>query len=208
MGMMVLNAKGAADHTFLYGVRSIHVLCPGDCPNQVSELIHHRPLATRCRERVCNGYDYDVHFLPPRASAYIALLELMHHLCLVLTYDASSRESWDEVVATCKRMHICCDDGVLPLPAMIAAMGKGPVSHEEAGSLASQWGCLFVKLSPVTGPGVSDAIGLLVKIADSARDQCPTHQDNFRSDLEDPQRVAYEKRNRKRSEAIQGLFAE
>jgi hypothetical protein len=138
--------------------------------------------------------------------SYIALLELMHHLCLVLTYDASSRESWDEVVATCEKMHSRCDNGVLSLPTMIAAMGEGPVLHEEAGTLASQWGCLFVKLSPVTGRGVSDAIGSLVEIADSTRDQCPTGQENFRS--EDPRKVAYQKRNRKRSEAIQALFAE
>jgi hypothetical protein len=150
---------------------------------------------------------YDTRYLCYDYQSSTAWLDLIQHICLVLTYDASSRGSCDEVVATCERMHSRCDDGGLPLPTMIAAMGEGSVSHEEARALASQWGCLFVTLSPVTGRGVCDAIGSLVVIAHGARDQYPTdHHDRFGS--EDARSVAYRESIHKRSKAIQALFAE
>lgn len=74
----------------------------------------------------------------------------MQHVCLVFAYDASSRESWDEMVAACERMRSRCEDGVLPfLTTMIAVIGEGEalVSHAEAKAFATQRDCRFVVLA-------------------------------------------------------------
>jgi hypothetical protein len=122
----------------------------------------------------------------------------MQHVCLVFTYNASSRESWDEVVAACERMRNRCKDGVLPfLATMIAAMcegegeGEAAVSHAEAEAFATQRDCRFVKLSPTTG---RDAVGSLVELAHGARDQYTMGQ------------AGYTQRY-KRAKAIQALFS-
>jgi hypothetical protein len=109
----------------------------------------------------------------------------MQHVCLILTYDASSRESWDEMLAACERLRSRCEeDGVLPFSAtMIAAMDEGEgegepaVSHAEAEAFATQRDCLFAKVSPTTGRGICDAVGSLVELAHGARDQYPMDQE-------------------------------
>jgi hypothetical protein len=125
----------------------------------------------------------------------------MQHVCLVLTYDASSRESWDEMVAACERIRSRCEDGALPfLATMIAAMGEGegegeaPVSPAEAEAFATQRSCLFIKVSPATGRGICDAVGSLVELAHGARDQYTMDQEGH------AQRY-------KRAEAFVALFA-
>jgi hypothetical protein len=123
----------------------------------------------------------------------------MQHVCHVFTYDASSRESWDEMVAACERTRSRCEDGVLPfLATMIAAMGEGeggaPGSQAEAEAFATQRGCFFVKVSPSTGRGICDAVGSLVELAHGARDQYTMDQEGY------TQRY-------KRAEAFQALFA-
>ena len=131
----------------------------------------------------------------------------MQHVCLVFTYDASLRESWDEMVAAYKRMRSRCEDGVLPfLATLIVAMVQGPVSHEEAEAFASQQGSRFFACSPVTGDGVCNAVGSLVELAHASRGLLVTDADGFRSD--DPGSTAYQTRVHKRAEAIQALFAE
>jgi hypothetical protein len=125
----------------------------------------------------------------------------MQHVCLVFTYDASSSESWDEIVAACERMRSRCEDGTLPFHAtMIAAMGEGEgegeaaVSHAEAEAFATQRDCRFVKFSPTTRRGTCDAVGSLVKLAHGARDQYAIDQ------------AGYTQRY-KRAKAFQPLFS-
>jgi hypothetical protein len=158
----------------------------------------------------CDGYCYEVSFDPAELCGFgLAYLSgcLPHHFCLVFTYDASSRESWDETVAAYENIRSRCENGVLPfVGTMIAAMGDGPVSHEEAETFASERDCLFAKYSPVTGRGICDAVGSLVEQAHRARHQYATDPNDFRSG--GPQSAAYYNRTQKRAEAIHALFAE
>jgi hypothetical protein len=89
-----------------------------------------------------------------------------------------------------------CGDGALPFVAtMIAAMGEGEalMSYAEAEAFATQRDCLFVKLSPINGRGICDAVGSLVELVHSARDRYATDQEGH------TQRY-------KRGEALQALF--
>ncbi|KAL4758668.1 uncharacterized protein BDW70DRAFT_90946 [Aspergillus foveolatus] len=67
-------------------------------------------------------FRYDVRFVFVTDStgtwaAYSALLTIMQHVCLVLAYDTSSRESWDKLVAVCEGMRSRSKGGVLsPYP--------------------------------------------------------------------------------------------
>jgi hypothetical protein len=128
----------------------------------------------------------------------------MQHVCLVFTYDTSSRESWDETVAACQGMRSRCEKaGVRPfLATMIAAMREGEgqaqgeeaVSHAEAEAFAAtQRDCRFVGFSPATGRGICDAVGSLVERAHGARDQYAMDQGGY------AQRY-------KRAQAFQALF--
>jgi hypothetical protein len=135
------------------------------------------------------------------------MLSIQQHVCLVFTYDASSRESWNELVAIYERMRSRFEDGILPfVGTLIAAMGEGAVSHEEAEVFASQRGCSFVKVSPVTGKGVCGAVGSLVERAHAHRDQHLTQMDSSRS--EHPGADAYRDMRHKRAKEIGALFAE
>jgi hypothetical protein len=151
---------------------------------------------------VCDGHVYNVRFTPvPSATGpwapNLALLTIMQHVCLVLTYDASSSsgtsESWEELVAGCERLRGRREDAVLaPYPftaVMIVAIGGGSdghargegdapmVSAAEAEAFANQRGGLFVHVSPKTGRGVCDAIGALVQRAHGARGEYRMGQD-------------------------------
>jgi hypothetical protein len=120
----------------------------------------------------------------------------MQHICLVFTYDASSRDSWDEVVAAYERIRNRYKDGVLPfLTIMIAAIdeGEASVSHAEAEAFATQRDYLFIKFSPTTGRGICDAVGLVVGLAYGARDQYTMDKKGY------AQRY-------KRGETLQALF--
>ncbi|KAK4038546.1 hypothetical protein C8A01DRAFT_37526 [Parachaetomium inaequale] len=192
----VVNAKGGTNYQRLYWLL-------GREKEQGYEFDGYDEYDTRY---LCDGYDYEVNFHPPSASYGTAYLCFMQHVCLVFTYDASSRESWDETVAAYERMRSQCEDGVLPfVGTMIAAMGEGPVSYEEAEAFANQRGSLFVKFSPVTGQGLGNAVGSLVEQAHAVRDQQTADTDGLRS--EEPGSTASRKLL-KRAEAIQALFAE
>ncbi|KAF4157640.1 hypothetical protein CNMCM6069_005414 [Aspergillus lentulus] len=173
MSIIVANAKGAADSMGLYRLLL-----------REKGYGEYDPTDDYTTDYFCDGYLYNISFTSPRdlwwgGTAYLCLLQ---HLCLIFTYDASSRESWDEMVASCERWRSRCEeDGVLPFSAtMIAAMGEGEgepaVSHAEAEAFATQRDCLFVKVSPTTGRGICDAVGSLVELAHGARDQYPIDQ--------------------------------
>ncbi len=90
------------------------------------------------------------------------------------------------MVATYEKMHSRCEDGVLPfLMTMIAAIGEGegesecPMSHAEAEAFAAQRGCLFIKVSLVTGRGICNAVCSLVELAHGARDQYTMDQEGY-----------------------------
>ncbi|KAG2012662.1 hypothetical protein GB937_007011 [Aspergillus fischeri] len=209
MSIIVVNAKGAADSLHLYRVRTQRNMLPSTPP---AKLTPHGSLTTPEREALrrvrptddfttdyfCDGYLYNICFIPSsnlgQCSAYLCL---MKHFCLIFTYDASSRESWNEMVTACERMRSRCEeDRILPfLATMIAAMGEGEatVSHAEAKAFATQRDCLFVKVSPATGRGICDAVSSLVELAHGARDQYAMDQEGY------TQRY-------KRAEALQALF--
>ncbi|KAJ6081455.1 hypothetical protein N7499_006329 [Penicillium canescens] len=118
----------------------------------------------------CDNDIYNVCFIPPSTSS--AYYCLMQHICLILTYNASSRDSWDEVVAACERIRNRCKDAVLPfLTIMIAAIDEGEtsVSHAEAEAFATQRDYLFIKFSPTTGRGICDTVGLKDMIPTAAK---------------------------------------
>ncbi|GAQ09507.1 hypothetical protein ALT_6828 [Aspergillus lentulus] len=173
MCIIVANAKGTADSMGLYRLLL-----------REKGYGEYDPTDDYTTDYFCDGYLYNISFTSPRdlwwgGTAYLCLLQ---HLCLIFTYDASSRESWDEMVASCERWRSRCEeDGALPFSAtMIAAMGEGEgepaVSHAEAEAFATQRDCLFVKVSPTTGRGICDAVGSLVELAHGARDQYPIDQ--------------------------------
>ncbi|GIJ86660.1 hypothetical protein Asppvi_005552 [Aspergillus pseudoviridinutans] len=190
MTIIVVNAKGAADCSKFYHLLQRETgwgfLDPTDDGNT---------------DYLCDGYTYNVCFSPPPSDSrpMSALLCLFQHIGLIFTYDASSRESWDEMVTAYERMRSRCKDRALPfLATMIAAMdegeGEAAVSHAEAEAFATQRNCRFVKFSPRTGRGTCDAVGSLVELAHGARDQYTKGQAG------DAQRY-------KRANAIEALFS-
>ncbi|GFG26049.1 conserved hypothetical protein [Aspergillus udagawae] len=190
MCIIVVNAKGAADYLKFYTLLQIEkdygYLDPTDDFNI---------------DYLCDGYKYNVCFTPPPSDSgsTLAYLCLFQHIPLIFTYDASSRESWDEIVTAYERMRSRCKDRDFPfLATMIAAMdegeGEAAVSHAEAEAFATQRDCRFVQFSPRTGRGTCDAVGSLVELAHGARDQCTKDQAG------DTQRY-------KRTKAIEALFS-
>ncbi|CAG8909507.1 unnamed protein product [Penicillium egyptiacum] len=182
ISIIVANAKGAPDSSYLYSREKAY----GEFD----------PTGDFETDYLCDSHVYNVRFIPPNVLGLgLAYLCLMQHVCLVFAYDASSRESWDEMVAACERMRSRCEDGVLPfLATMIAAMGEGeaPVSHAEAEAFATQRDCRFVKFSPATARGICDAVSSLVELAHGARDKYAMDQEGY------TQRY-------KRAEALQAL---
>ncbi|KAL4938738.1 hypothetical protein BDV06DRAFT_231552 [Aspergillus oleicola] len=180
--IMVANAKGAADYLRLYRLLQRET-------DYGSEF---DPTGDYETDYLCDGYNYNVRFVSvpdPTGpwAARLAILTIMQHVCLVLTYDASSRESWDVLVAVCEGMRSRSESGVLsPYPflaTVIVAMGEGEgeegpmsVSQGEAEAFAIQRNCLFVEVSRRTGRGVCDAVGSLVERAHGARGQYPMDQ--------------------------------
>ncbi|KAF4213544.1 hypothetical protein CNMCM5878_010328 [Aspergillus fumigatiaffinis] len=192
MSIIVANAKGAADSMRLYRLLL-----------REKGYWEFDPTDDFTTDYFCDGYVYTISFKSPRdlwwgGTAYLCL---MQHVCLILTYDASSRESWDEMVAACERLRSRCEeDGVLPFSAtMIAAMDEGEgegeptVSQAETEAFATQRDCLFAKVSPTTGRGICDAVGSLVELAHGARDQYPMDQEGHTKRLN-------------RAEGLQALF--
>ncbi|KAL4816731.1 hypothetical protein BDW67DRAFT_175341 [Aspergillus spinulosporus] len=183
--VMVASAKGAADYLRLYRLLQRET-------NYGSEF---DPTDDFDTDYLCDGYIYNVRFISAQGpngswATCPALLTIMQHVCLVLTYDALSRESWDELVAVCEGLRSRSETGVLsPYPflgTMIVAMGEGEgegeegpmsVSQEEAEAFATQQNCLFVRVSSRSGRGICDAVGSLVERAYSARGQYSTDQE-------------------------------
>ncbi|KAF7182916.1 hypothetical protein CNMCM7691_002660 [Aspergillus felis] len=191
MTIMIVNAKGAADYLELYNLltRETGYGCEFD-PTDDWDTDYH-----------CDGYIYNVCFISPPSDSRpkSPWLCLFQHIGLIFTYDASSRESWDEMVTAYERMRSRCKDRALPfLATMIAAMdegeGEAAVSHAEAEAFATQRDCRFVKFSPRTGRGICDAVGSLVELAHGARDQYAMDQ------------AGYTQRY-KRANAIDALFS-
>ncbi|KAL4736833.1 hypothetical protein BDV11DRAFT_210964, partial [Aspergillus similis] len=192
VSIIVANAKGATNSVDLYRLLQ-------------REKGHGEfdPTGDFETDYLCDGCVYNVRFVSPPSDpgSSLADLCLMQHVCLVFTYDASSSESWDEIVAACERIRSRCEDGALPfLATMIAAMAEGEgegeaaVSHAEAEAFETQRDCRFVEFSPATGRGTCDAVGSLVGLAHGARDQYTTDQ------------AGYTQRY-KRAKAFQALFS-
>ncbi|KAL3476672.1 hypothetical protein BJX99DRAFT_258220 [Aspergillus californicus] len=180
MEIIVVNAKGAADYSRID-----------------DEYNYLDPTCTLGTDYLCDGYIYHVYFGGLHSASYKALCDQMQNICLMFTYNDSSRDSWDETVATCERLHRCFQNAVIPfLPTMIA-MGEGEgettVPQEEAEAFAKQHDYLFVKFTPRTGRGVRDAVALLVETVHGAPDQYT--MDEKGSD-----------KRRKRTAALQALF--
>ncbi|PKX92849.1 uncharacterized protein P174DRAFT_504931 [Aspergillus novofumigatus IBT 16806] len=201
--IMVANAKGAADYLRLYRLLQRET----DYGSEFDPTT-----GGYDTDYLCDGYMYNVCFdsVPDPTglwAAKSALLTIMQHVCLVLTYDASSRESWDELAAVCEGMRSRSEDGVLsPYPflaTVIVTMGEGEGEGEEcpmsvlqgeAETFATQRNYLFVKVSRRTGRGVCDAVGSLVERAHGARGQYAMDQEG------EPQRY-------KRAQVLKALFS-
>ncbi|KAK4864629.1 hypothetical protein LT330_009624 [Penicillium expansum] len=185
ISIIVANAKGAADSSYLYSLLQREKAYGEFDPTDDFET-----------DYLCDSHIYNVRFIPPNVLGLsLAYLCLMQHVCIVFSYDASSRESWGEMVAACEGMRSRCEDGVSPfLATMIAAMdeGEAPVSHVEAKAFATQRDFRFVKFSPATGRGICNAVSSLVELAHGARDKYAMDQEGY------TQRY-------KRAEALQAL---
>jgi hypothetical protein len=99
------------------------------------------------------------------------------HFNLFFNYDASSTKSWDEMVASYEYTSSRCEDGIIPLPTIVAAMGEGSVSHEEAERFAQHRSCRFFQYSPVTGHGLCKAFAAIVEHAHGTRLRYATDPD-------------------------------
>ena len=86
-----------------------------------------------------------MHLVSASDMRWLAELALDHsnHFSLILTYDASSMESWDEMVASYEDFRSRNEDKVIPFPVIVAAMGQGAVSPEEAEKFVRDRSCLF-----------------------------------------------------------------
>ncbi|KAG2002037.1 hypothetical protein GB937_009802 [Aspergillus fischeri] len=128
VSIIVMNAKGATDYLKFYRLLQ----------REKKDCSEFDPTDDFETDYYCDGYIYTIRFFTPSTpQSSVALSCIMQHVCLIFTYDASSRESWDEVVTACERMRNRCKEGVLPfLATMIAAMDKGEgeaaISHAEA----------------------------------------------------------------------------
>jgi hypothetical protein len=100
---------------------------------------------------------------------------------IFLNYDASSPQSWDETVASYDDISSRCEDGVIPVPTIVAAMGEGCVPREEVESFARQRSCRAFQYSPVTGHGLRDAFASLVERAHGTRLRYATDPDGFQA---------------------------
>ncbi|KAL3464511.1 hypothetical protein BJX64DRAFT_254491 [Aspergillus heterothallicus] len=167
LALIVVNAKGAVDYWHFFELLQRE--------KRYGEL---DPTCDSDTDYLCGDHLYNVRFEHSGVPAVsLALFSMVQHVALVFTYDASSRQSWDEMVAAYEDICSRSEDGVLPfLVTMIAAMDGGEaeavpvVSHAEAEAFATQRGCQFDKFSPSTGSGICDAVGSLVELAHGARD--------------------------------------
>ncbi|KAK4096835.1 carbohydrate-binding module family 24 protein [Parathielavia hyrcaniae] len=125
---------------------------------------------------ICDGYLYEVEFVEAEHfTTYSARWTSGGHqsVTLIFTYDASSRQSWDEVAARYTEIRWRCENMGVRFPTMILAMDDGfqePIFREDAKAFASRWACLFTEYSPTTGRGLCDAFTSLVEQMHNARD--------------------------------------
>lgn len=102
---------------------------------------------------------------------------------LFFSYDASSTESWDEMVASCQDISSRCENGVIPFPTVVVAMGEGCVSREEAERFARQRSYRFFQYSSVTGHGLCKAFASIAEHTHGTRLRYATDPDGFQATL-------------------------
>jgi hypothetical protein len=115
------------------------------------------------------------------AYPVMPLMRDVYFFSIFLNYDASSPQSWDETVASYDDFGSRCEEGVIPLPTIVAAMGEGCVPREEVESFARQRSCRAFQYSPVTGHGLRDAFASLVERAHGTRLRYATDPDGFQA---------------------------
>jgi hypothetical protein len=108
-----------------------------------------------------------------------AAIRDVYYFSVFLNYDASSTQSWDEMVASHDDISSRCEAGAIPLPTVVAAMGEGCVSREEAEGFARQRSCRLFQYSPVTGHGLCNAFASIAERAHAIRLQYATDADGF-----------------------------
>jgi hypothetical protein len=129
----------------------------------------------------CGEYRYKLILLPASDSTtfWDPAIRDVYYFSIFLNYDASSTQSWDEMVASYDDISSRCEGGVIPLPTVVAAMGEGCVSREEAEGFARQRSCRLFQYSPVTGHGLCNAFASIAERAHAIRLQHITDPDGF-----------------------------
>lgn len=92
----------------------------------------------------------------PTTGYGLAYLNLFQHIGLIFPYNASSRESWDDMVASFERMRSRCPDETLPfLATMIASIAdmkvRGPCRTKKAWRLRASEGAASSRFCPRRG---------------------------------------------------------
>ncbi|KAL2126619.1 hypothetical protein VTI74DRAFT_526 [Chaetomium olivicolor] len=172
--VVVINAQGSKSVSGLY-----------DSLRQETGLYLFDPsLAEDDINFVYQGQVYCADLFPadsmrPCGALFELLVNRADHLNLIFTYDASSKASWDEIVASYEAVRRGCENNAIPFTTMLLAMGEGLVSRGEA--FASQRGCRFAQYSPTNGRGLCGALASLVEDAYDAQAISPRDPASFRS---------------------------
>ena len=117
---------------------------------------------------------FRVEFLAWWGSIFGEYTKYSHNVCLMLTYDASSLESWNDMTTFYDALLHRCKKGARPiLGTMIVAVGdgEGVVPEQDAQAFATQHDCAFSKISSITGRGINAVTCTLVELAYHFRDQ-------------------------------------
>jgi hypothetical protein len=101
-------------------------------------------------------------------TLYTSVGSQWHHVNLVFTYDAASRQSWDETAANNDDIRGRCENGSVPFTTLLLAMGLPDAPIPEAAAFARERGCLAAEYSPIDGRGVCTALASLVEHAHAA----------------------------------------
>lgn len=96
-----------------------------------------------------------------------------HHVNLVVTYDAASRQSWDAMAANLDDIRGRCENGSVPFTTLLLAMGPTDEPIPEAAAFTKERGCLAAEYSPINGCGLCAALASLVEHTHAAGAKSP-----------------------------------
>ncbi|KAK4133836.1 hypothetical protein BT67DRAFT_381637 [Trichocladium antarcticum] len=177
--VVVINAQGATDN------RGLVELLQKETGEDIARAFN--PTTDDWEpEYVCGESFYTLHLFSTSNGSrfHDAVMLLMHSCVLFFSYDASSTESWDELVASCEDISSRCEDRVIPFRTIVVAMGEGCVSPEEAERFARQRSYRFFQYSPVTGQGLCRAFASFTEHAQGIRRRYATDPDGLQATID------------------------